>query len=126
MNWLLIGLIGLLAGLAAGFAIAHRRTVQEKLRADLAASELAAAQAQVRGSARLAEIGALTGGLAHEIKNPLSTIGLNLQLLEEDLVALDGNHDRLRNRLATVQRETTRLRETLDAFLRFAGKLELD
>jgi signal transduction histidine kinase len=35
---------------------------------------------------RLAEIGSLTGGLAHEIKNPLSTIQLNLQLLQEDLL----------------------------------------
>ena len=35
---------------------------------------------------RLAEIGSLTGGLAHEIKNPLSTVQLNLQLLQEDLL----------------------------------------
>jgi len=34
---------------------------------------------------RLAELGTLTGGLAHEIKNPLSTVQLNLQLLAEDL-----------------------------------------
>ena len=36
---------------------------------------------------RLAELGTLTGGLAHEIKNPLSTLQLNLQLLREDLEA---------------------------------------
>ena len=30
---------------------------------------------------RLAELGSMTGGLAHEIKNPLSTVVLNAQLL---------------------------------------------
>ena len=31
------------------------------------------------------EIARLAGGLAHEIKNPLSTIRLNMELLAEDL-----------------------------------------
>jgi signal transduction histidine kinase len=75
---------------------------------------------------RLAEMGTLTSGLAHEIKNPLSTISLNLQLLEEDLDPRDPNQQRVIRRLHTVQREAGRLRETLDEFLRFAGKIELD
>ena len=33
---------------------------------------------------RLAFLGSLAGGLAHEIKNPLSTISVNLQLMKED------------------------------------------
>src|SRR5690606_8427399 len=41
------------------------------------------AERRARDARRLAEIGAMTGGLAHEIKNPLSTIGLNAQLLAE-------------------------------------------
>lgn len=35
-------------------------------------------------SDRLAYMGALAGGLAHEIRNPLSTINLNLQLMAEE------------------------------------------
>ena len=35
--------------------------------------------------AQTAEIAALAGGLAHEIKNPLSTISLNLELMAEEL-----------------------------------------
>ncbi|MFM7864338.1 MAG: histidine kinase dimerization/phospho-acceptor domain-containing protein [Planctomycetaceae bacterium] len=31
------------------------------------------------------ELATLAGGLAHEIRNPLSTIGMNLELLAEDL-----------------------------------------
>ena len=75
---------------------------------------------------RLAEIGSLTGGLAHEIKNPLSTVQLNLQLLREDLTPDVPAYSRLISRLDTVHRETSRLREILDDFLRYAGRIELD
>ena len=78
---------------------------------------------------RQAELGTLTGGLAHEIKNPLSTIALNLQLLREDLSPRDlgpQQFARLSNRLATVQRETGRLGEILDDFRRYAGRIELE
>jgi signal transduction histidine kinase len=90
----------------------HRRTVVLERRA---------VQAE-----RLAEIGSLTGGLAHEIKNPLSTVQLNLQLLREDLMPENPAYSRLVSRLDTVHRETTRLREILDDFLRYAGRIELD
>ena len=80
---------------------------------------------RARQAERLAELGTLTGGLAHEIKNPLSTIQLNLQLLREDLPA-GPDSTRLHSRLATVQKETGRLREILDDFMRYAGKFELD
>lgn len=80
---------------------------------------------RTRRAERLAELGTLTGGLAHEIKNPLSTVQLNLQLLREDLPQ-DPSFSRIVNRLATVQKETSRLREILDDFLRYAGKVELD
>ncbi|HZZ42675.1 MAG TPA: ATP-binding protein [Tepidisphaeraceae bacterium] len=83
-------------------------------------------QKRTHQAERLAELGTLTGGLAHEIKNPLSTVGLNLQLLREDLNPNDPSYPRLTNRLATVQRETARLKDILDDFLRYAGKLELD
>ena len=36
---------------------------------------------------RLAFLGTLAGGLAHEIKNPLSAMSVNLQMLREDLEA---------------------------------------
>ena len=73
---------------------------------------------------QLAEMGTLAAGLAHELKNPLSTLKLNLQLMEEDLATLPGAQ-RSVTRLAVLKRETDRLRETLDRFLRFAGRIEL-
>src|SRR3954470_19201368 len=83
-------------------------------------------QKRARDKERLAELGTLTGGLAHEIKNPLSTVQLNLQLLGEDVDPNWPGAQRVLNRLRTVQAETKRLRETLDDFLRYAGKLELE
>jgi signal transduction histidine kinase len=82
-------------------------------------------QVRARESERLAELGTLTGGLAHEIKNPLSTVQLNLQLLGEDLGHDDPAFPRLSSRLKTVQKETARLRDIVDDFLRYAGRMEL-
>jgi signal transduction histidine kinase len=96
---------------AAGVAYFYRRFVLLERR--------------TREAERLAEIGTLTGGLAHEIKNPLSTVGLNLQLLQEDLDPKAPNYPRLASRLSVVRGETARLRAILDDFLRFAGRIEL-
>lgn len=74
------------------------------------------------------EIARLAGGLAHEIRNALSTISLNLELLSEDLAADATPRDRrMLNKLLTVQRECRRLEDVLDAFLQFArvGATEL-
>src|SRR5260370_15974710 len=83
-------------------------------------------QQRARQAERLAELGTLTGGLAHEIKNPLSTVQLNLQLLQEDLSPDDPAYGRILSRLNLVHRETSRLRDILDDFLRYAGKLEVE
>ncbi|MBG79982.1 MAG: two-component sensor histidine kinase [Phycisphaerae bacterium] len=87
------------------------------------------AEGEARHNQRLAELGAMTGGLAHEIKNPLSTVGLNAQLLQEDLAQLsiaEEERDRLIRRVETLHREVDRLRGILTDFLEFAGRIKLD
>ena len=82
--------------------------------------------ARAKGSQQLVELGQLAGGLAHEIKNPLSTINVNLKLLSEDLARSQADeHRRWLRRLQGVQAEADRLRGILDDFLRYAGKYEL-
>lgn len=72
------------------------------------------------------ELTQIVGGLAHEMKNPLSTISLNLKLLGEDLGRFhDAEHERLSRRLGRVQEETERVQQILNDFLRYAGKFEL-
>ncbi len=89
---------------------------------------LRAAEERARRQERLAELGALTGGLAHEIKNPLSTIGLNVQLASEsisDSALPEDEKATLVRRVETVSREATRLANILNDFLRFAGRIKL-
>ena len=74
-------------------------------------------------------ITAVAGGLAHEIKNPLSTINLNLQLLEEEWADPQTPKERRTCRkLQILQKEVQRLTQTLEDFLRFtrAEKLQLE
>jgi len=73
------------------------------------------------------EIARLAGGLAHEIKNPLSTIRLNMELLAEDFAEGDSQRDRRAlAKVQVVQRECLRLQELLDNFLSFAKVRKLD
>jgi len=66
------------------------------------------------------EIAKLAGALAHEIKNPLSTIRLNMELLAEDLQNPETPRERRALAKAeVVERECRRLQELLDNFLSF-------
>lgn len=83
------------------------------------------------GGDRVERLSSLAGGLAHEIKNPLSTMALNLTLLQEewDRAARQRNGERVEatpreqrsaRRVKTLQREVARLEQILDEFLAFA------
>ena len=70
---------------------------------------------------RLAYVGGLAAGLAHEIRNPLNVLSMNLQMLEEDVVArLGGEAGDTRQYLATLQGEIRRLGSLVDNFLSYA------
>ncbi|MBL0926079.1 MAG: two-component sensor histidine kinase [Phycisphaerales bacterium] len=119
---------GLLAGAVVGLAVAIPLLFFAVKRQT---SRARAAEAKARTAERLAEIGAMTGGLAHEIKNPLSTITLNAQLLAEAVKETPGAEDdpdrqRLLRRADILRREVDRLSDILRDFLRFAGNLRLE
>ena len=74
-----------------------------------------------------AALAELAGGFIHEIKNHLSTLGLNLQLLAEDFS--DAQTQRERRALSRVQRlqgECQRLVDISNDFLRFARIKDLN
>jgi signal transduction histidine kinase len=75
---------------------------------------------------RHAYIGSLASGLAHEIKNPLSTMTITLGLLREELESGRGDPDRSLRRVKVLEREVTRLEEILANFLQFAGRSRLE
>ena len=75
-----------------------------------------------------AEIATLAGGLAHEIKNPLSTMSMLLELLAEDFAGSESQRERrMLTKVQTIQKECRHLEDILNAFLKFArvGELSL-
>ena len=69
---------------------------------------------------RLAELGQLAGGLAHELKNPLGAIALNVQMLQEQLRRDEIDHDKAQRRLGRIADGTRHLGDIVNAFLGFA------
>lgn len=81
------------------------------------------------------QLSKLTGQLAHEIKNPLSTIKVNLKLISEDLgesavseTETEQNNrrfNRAKRKIEIIRKETDRLEQILDGFLRYFDRTEL-
>jgi len=87
---------------------------------------VAASSKGAAGDEKLLQLGTLAGGLAHEIKNPLSTLSVNLQLLKEEWQQTNSPASRrMLARIAALQQETKRLEEILNDFLRFARRDDL-
>src|SRR5207249_1916183 len=73
------------------------------------------------------ELAELAGGFIHEIKNHLSTLGLNLQLLAEDFHEPQSQRERRAlERVQRLQNECVRLIEVSNDFLRFARVQDLN
>lgn len=71
-------------------------------------------------------MGALASGLAHEIKTPLSTLDMNLQLLEEEWRnPVSEREQRCYRKILALRRSVQKLDEILRAFIRFAQEHRL-
>jgi len=79
-------------------------------------SEVRAMQEQVRKADRLAAIGQLSAGIAHEIRNPLASISGSIELLSNEL-NVDGENLRL---MELIVKESDRLDGIINDFLEFA------
>jgi signal transduction histidine kinase len=66
---------------------------------------------------RLAAIGRMAAHVTHEVRNPLSSIGLNVELLEEEL---EGSGAEPKALLRAIQREIDRLTNITEEYLRLA------
>ncbi|HEY3816432.1 MAG TPA: ATP-binding protein [Polyangiaceae bacterium] len=85
-------------------------------------SGLSRAQALALSNERLAAIGKMAAHVTHEIRNPLSAMGLNVELLEEEIAQSSGPGDsaEVKNLLAAIQREVQRLEHLSEEYLRVA------
>lgn len=76
---------------------------------------------QLRRSERLAALGRMSAGLAHEIRNPLASIKTSVELLEDRARSEgEGVSARRLELLQVVAEETDRLNRILGRFLQFA------
>jgi signal transduction histidine kinase len=78
-------------------------------------------EAQAQMDDRLAYVGGLAAGLAHEIRNPLNVLSMNLQMLDEEITARGmADKDETRQYLGALQGEIRRLSSLVDNFLSYA------
>ena len=96
------------------------------LSADIEETTMAETDAE-RWERQYAEIAQLAGGLAHEIRNPLSTIRLNVELLGETLAEHDDPESRrMLTKVDRIESECRRVDAIIGAFLQFAKAGRVD
>jgi len=79
-------------------------------------------QSVVSYSGKLAALGRLTSGIAHEVKNPLNAMMIHLELLKD---RLDGESGDVQRSLEVIGGEIRRLDRVVQGFLRFMRPQEL-
>ena len=84
---------------------------------------------KTEGKKQLEQLSKLTGGLAHEIKNPLSIIKVNLKLISEQLQASENADQQklsgARRKITVIEKEADRLEQILEDFLRYTDMSQL-
>src|SRR5512138_1068862 len=75
---------------------------------------------ELRRAERLAAVGRISAQITHEIRNPLNAIGLNAELLAEEVAAGGPPTVEARTLVAAIGREVDRLHAVTEEYLRFA------
>ncbi len=123
--------IGILVGATLGTALAAwllRTRIAQRIRRHILRRH-GPAGSHPGVAPEVSHAGSMTSGLAHEIKNPLSSIVLNAQLLREGILDSKLPEEELQQlvrRVDSLARETARLKDILEDFLRYAGRIHLD
>ncbi len=75
---------------------------------------------ELRLAERLAAVGRISAQITHEIRNPLNAIGLNAELLAEELAQARGAPAEAVQLVEAISREVDRLNGVTEEYLRFA------
>ena len=97
----------------------HRRTAEQLAQANVQIRE---AEEAIRRSDRLAALGQLSAGLAHELRNPLGTIRASSEMLSRSLTA---ENEVAREMAGFIASEVDRCNALVTRFLQFARPLQL-
>jgi two-component system, NtrC family, sensor kinase len=84
---------------------------------------IARANAELLASERLAAIGKMAAQVTHEVRNPLSSLALNVELLDEELGARGGEASQL---LESIKLEVERLTQLTEKYLSLARRSRPD
>jgi two-component system sensor histidine kinase HydH len=118
-----LAMIGNLANSLAGDLRAQSREARSTADQLAAANrQLQDAEEAVRRSDRLAALGQLSAGLAHELRNPLGTIRASSEMLGRNLT---GANDVAREVAGFISTEVDRANSLITRFLQFARPLEV-
>ena len=121
MRALILPVVGFLTQqLAEGNRSAARKAEAAAEQLAEANRHLQEAEAAVRRSERLAALGQLSAGLAHEIRNPLSTIKTSAEML---LKSVDDNNAVAREMAGFISSDVDRTNALVTRFLDFARPL---
>jgi len=96
---------------------------QEMERTKEANKNLQQAQVSLRRSERLAALGQLTAGLAHELRNPLGTIKASAEMLNQE--TLLETPQVMKEMASYIESEVDRMNSLITSFLNFARPLEI-
>jgi signal transduction histidine kinase len=83
---------------------------------DAMATALQERQRRLIQSERLATIGRMASQIAHEVRNPLASIGLNAELLVDEV---PGKESEARRLVTAIAKEVDRLSDITESYLRF-------
>lgn len=93
-----------------------QRLRQQTLKLEEAYQRLIREEEARLAAERLAAIGELSARITHELRNPLSSLSLNIELLEDDPEVQSLSQDN-KELLASLRRETQRLESLSEAYL---------
>jgi len=111
-------------GAVAGTLSSRERRQKERFFAakeklEIAYRDLRETFDQLRRADRLASLGALSAGMAHEIKNPLASISGSLEILQSEIGQVGKKHEFF----LILRKEILRLTGIVDKYLEFARPL---
>jgi len=101
--------------MAASLEERDRKLQERSGELESALADLRRSQESSLRNARLATIGQMAAQIAHEVRNPLNALGLNAELLIDEVEA--GNADQAKDLIAAIRNEVSRLTDITESYL---------
>ena len=105
----------------AALSATNAALMREIAEREHAEAEMRRLEQQAQQAEHLALLGRLAAGVSHEIRNPLSAVGLHVELLEEELQVLVGDEQpELKESLSEIKTQLARLEDVVQNYLALA------